>query len=331
MTPLVSVIIPVYNVEKYLHRCVDSVSLQTYTNLEIILVDDGSTDHCPEMCDDLAKKDSRIVVVHKSNGGLSTARNSGLDCAKGEYICFVDSDDWIANDTVEYLLSLFQRYSVDMVEAGMYCTSKFIPKLVSKEKTEVFRGKDILQDYLRTATTDGISYSVCNCMFPAPLLKALRFRNGYDNEDLDFKYIVLTQCQTIVKSRKIQYFYYQRNESITNGGFSRKDFDLDIASDILLDLTKDETFGDIRYLAQVKRARCAFSHLCRIAYYGIADKSVDKKEMVKHLMKEHRGNALFLLKSPIPFSRKVLVLMFAINYKMTEVAIHLLQRLRNFI
>lgn len=329
MTPLVSVIIPVYNVEKYLQRCVDSVSSQTYTNIEIILIDDGSSDCCPEICDDLAKKDSRIVVIHKSNGGPSTARNVGLDSAKGEYICFVDSDDWIANDTIEYLLSLFQKYSVDMVEAGMYCTSKFIPNLVSKEKKEVLRGKDILQDYLRTTTTDGISYSVCNCMFPAPLLRDFRFRNGYNNEDLDFKYKVLNQCETILKSSKVQYFYYQGKESITTSGFRMKDFDLDIASDILVDLTKEETFGSIRYLAQVKRARCAFSHLCRIAYYGIADKSVNKKDMVNHLVIEHRKNVVTLLKSPMARSRKTLVLMFAVNYRIAEAAIHLYQRLRN--
>lgn len=328
MEPLVSVIIPVYNVEKYLHRCVDSVSLQTYTNLEIILVDDGSTDHCPELCDDLARKDSRIVVVHKSNGGLSTARNTGLDCAKGEYICFVDSDDWIANDTIEYYLSLFQNSTAEIVEAGMKCASKQVNISNGKEVIEVLRGKEILNDFFWITTKDGIRYSVCNCMFRSSLLKEFRFRDGYNNEDLDFKYRVLSQCKTLVRSSKIQYFYYQRNESITNGGFSKKDFDLDIASDILLDLTKDEIFGDIRYLAQVKRARCAFSHLCRIAYYGIADKSVDKKEMVKHLMKEHRGNALFLLKSPIPFSRKVLVLMFSINYKLAEVTIRLFQKLR---
>ena len=91
---LISVIVPIYNVERYLEKCVNSILVQTYSNLEIILVDDGSPDNCPQLCDQLAKKDSRIVVVHKKNGGLSSARNAGIDIARGEYIGFVDSDDW---------------------------------------------------------------------------------------------------------------------------------------------------------------------------------------------------------------------------------------------
>ena len=101
MNNLISVIVPVYNVEKFLVKCVDSILAQTYTNLEIIIVDDGSPDNCPAICDELAKKDSRIKVIHKENGGASSARNAGLDIAKGEYIGFVDGDDYIAKDMYE--------------------------------------------------------------------------------------------------------------------------------------------------------------------------------------------------------------------------------------
>ena len=96
MNSLISVIVPIYNVEKYLDKCVDSIINQTYKNLEIILVDDGSPDNCPQMCDDYAKKDSRIRVVHKENGGLSDARNAGMKVATGEYVSFIDSDDYIS-------------------------------------------------------------------------------------------------------------------------------------------------------------------------------------------------------------------------------------------
>lgn len=98
MNPLISVIVPIYNVEKYLARCVDSIVNQTYKNLEIILVDDGSPDLCPQMCDDYAEKDSRIKVVHKKNGGLSDARNAGMAVSTGEYISFIDSDDYVSDD-----------------------------------------------------------------------------------------------------------------------------------------------------------------------------------------------------------------------------------------
>ena len=99
----VSAIVPVYNVEKYIYRCVDSILNQTFSDFELILVDDGSPDNCPQICDEYAKKDSRIKVIHKENGGLSSARNAGLDIASGEWISFIDSDDWIHKDYLLYL------------------------------------------------------------------------------------------------------------------------------------------------------------------------------------------------------------------------------------
>lgn len=113
--PEISVIIPVYNVEKYLHSCVDSVLKQTFQNFEIILVDDGSPDSCPEMCDRYAASDSRIRVIHKQNAGLGYARNSGLDIARGEYVCFLDSDDYIETNTLEYCLSVARKEDADQV------------------------------------------------------------------------------------------------------------------------------------------------------------------------------------------------------------------------
>ena len=117
--PLISVIVPIYNVEKYLDRCVDSIINQTYKNLEIILVDDGSPDNCPQMCDDYAKKDSRIKVVHKENGGLSDARNVGMEVATGEYVSFIDSDDYISLDFYETLLETIVDNDSDIVECGV--------------------------------------------------------------------------------------------------------------------------------------------------------------------------------------------------------------------
>ena len=110
----ISIIVPVYKVEKYLDKCVNSIVGQTYKNLEIILVDDGSPDNCPAMCDEWAQKDSRIKVIHKKNGGLSSARNAGLDACTGDYIGFVDSDDWIEPDMYEYLLNIGMKNNADV-------------------------------------------------------------------------------------------------------------------------------------------------------------------------------------------------------------------------
>ena len=113
--PKVSVVIPVYKVEPFLRRCVDSVLHQTLTDLDIVLVDDGSTDHCPQICDSYAQQDSRVQVIHKQNGGLASARNAGMRAATGEYLFFLDSDDWIEADGMETLYQLACRYQVDFV------------------------------------------------------------------------------------------------------------------------------------------------------------------------------------------------------------------------
>jgi glycosyltransferase involved in cell wall biosynthesis len=114
--PLISVIVPVYNVEKYLERCVQSVMNQTYKRLEIILVDDGANDSSPQICDQLALIDKRIQVIHKPNGGLSSARNAGVEKATGDFITFIDSDDWIALDTYEYCIKLLDEKKADVVQ-----------------------------------------------------------------------------------------------------------------------------------------------------------------------------------------------------------------------
>ena len=119
MIPKVSIVVPMYGVEPFLNKCVDSLLAQSLHDIEIILVDDGSPDRCGEMCDEYAKRDKRVVVIHKSNGGLSDARNKGLDVAKGDYVMFVDSDDWIELETCSIIIGLAVKYEVDVVSFGI--------------------------------------------------------------------------------------------------------------------------------------------------------------------------------------------------------------------
>ena len=118
MNPLVTVIVPIYKVEAYLHPCVDSILGQTYSNLQIILIDDGSPDRCGVICDEYAQRDTRVIVIHQKNAGLSAARNAGLQIAQGDYLCFVDSDDLLPKNSIETLLSLAQAHNANMVIAG---------------------------------------------------------------------------------------------------------------------------------------------------------------------------------------------------------------------
>lgn len=319
----VSVVIPVYNVAKYLHRCVDSVLNQTYKDIEVILVDDGSSDECPVICDEYARRDSRVTALHKKNGGQSSARNYGLSIPlTGDYITFLDSDDWIENDTIEYCLNLINRYDADMAEYCCEDTRLFIEHAKQpKEKIDIIEGKAILEDFLRRE-----AYSVCMSLFRKDLLLDLRFREGKINEDVDFKYKVLQRCKKIVLSNQKKYFYFQAGNSTSMGGLLTKDFDLYDAAEEIYHLTKCDESEKVRLWGEAKKKKTAFSLLCKIAYYGVADKSLIKKEVIKTLLKQHRENVWTLVITPMPISRKVLAILFAINYHLTELVVRLLKR-----
>lgn len=178
--PLISVIIPVYKVEKYLNRCVDSVLNQTFRDLEVILVDDGSPDRCPQICDAYAKKDNRVRVIHKENGGLSDARNSGIDIATGQFLAFVDSDDWLRNDIYEFAMNLQRKYQADIVEFGIRRVVNELEVIDEDNNvptnTYVCTGIQMLpriyQDNL------GGSIVACNKLYAKSVFRRLRFERG---------------------------------------------------------------------------------------------------------------------------------------------------------
>lgn len=325
----ISVIVPVYNVEKYLNRCVYSLINQTYKNLEIVLVDDGSSDSSSQICDEFAKLDNRITVIHKKNGGQSSARNVALESnLSGDVITFVDSDDWIAPDTYEYGIGLMEKYQSDCVQYEINLTDspeKTVEQ--SAEEINVFAGKDVLQYFMMRSTIASGGYSLCVCLCQKQLLEGLRFREGKINEDIDFKCNVMKRCQKLVVSNQKKYNYFQSGNSTSGAGLKKRDFQLREAADILYELTKIEEYGSIAFLGKVKKARTALSLLSKIAYFGIADSTIDKYKTIKELTAEHRKNLGTLFKAPIPMSRKALAVMFAINFKMTETVIHLAKKL----
>lgn len=211
---LISIIIPVYKVEKYLEKCIQSVINQTYENLQIILVDDGSPDNCGKICDEYAKKDHRIEVIHKSNGGLSDARNKGLEIAKGEYIGFVDSDDYIEADMYEVLYNLLKQYNADVSICNFYTVSqgKIAIKNVDsgiKEYTRIEILKEILLD-------NNIQSYAWNKLYKKELFDEIKYPVGKKYEDIGTTFYLLEKCNKVVVTGKPEYYYINRQDSIVN-------------------------------------------------------------------------------------------------------------------
>lgn len=322
---VISVIIPVYKVEKYLQRCVDSVLNQSYKNIEVVLVDDGSPDGCPAICDEYAQRDSRVTVLHKKNGGQSSARNAALDSPlTGDFVTFVDSDDWIEPDTFEYCVKLIEKYNVKGIQYELNLTDKPNKSVIQpEERLDIYEGKDVLQYFMLRSTKASGGYSMCSGLYHCDLIKGFRFREGKVNEDIDFKFKVMKVCTKLAVSNLMKYNYFQTGDTTSSGGLRKRDFQLREAADLLYEMASKESYGSIAFLGKVKKARTAFSLLSKIAYYGIAEPDIDKEQTIKDLTKEHKRNVFVLLKAPIPSSRKILVVLFAISFKATEFIIHL--------
>ena len=222
--PLISVIIPVYRVEPYLDRCVESVVGQTYRNLEILLVDDGSPDRCPQMCDEWAKKDDRIRVIHKPNGGLSDARNAGMTVAKGAYIGFVDSDDWIGEAMYENLLHAIRRDGSDIAA----CDVQMVWEDGRPEQCMTCRQNRVLdrteaQRALLAETL--LKQPVWYKLYRAELIRALPFPVGKWHEDVFWSYRAIGAAERVSMIAYTGYFYWQRTDSIMGGRYSLRRLD----------------------------------------------------------------------------------------------------------
>lgn len=212
MSQVISIIVPIYNVEKYIHRCIDSILVQTFTNFELILVDDGSTDNCLEICNEYALKDSRIKVVHKENGGVCSARNTALDIAQGEYIGFVDSDDWIEKDMYETLYYLSMKYETDVVECDILFVNDRDDNIDKCANVEVQTGNR----YFALERIMKISFSnvVWNKLYKRNIFENLRFPGVKRFEDVYITYKIILQSKKYVYTNKKMYHYYQHSNSL---------------------------------------------------------------------------------------------------------------------
>ncbi len=222
MEPLISIIVPVYKVEPFLSRCVDSIIGQTFSNFELILVDDGSPDRCGEICDRYGTMDSRIQVIHKENGGLSDARNAGLEAARGDYICFVDSDDWVSPQYLEILLENLQEADADICECEVYYTFGEPCTQTGYSQLTVFNTEQALRQLIQ----DGqLHQYVWNKIYRREMIGNITFPKGKTNEDEFWTYQIFGRAKKVVKISDILYNYYQRSGSIMGAGFSLKRLD----------------------------------------------------------------------------------------------------------
>lgn len=214
----ISVIVPVYKVEQYLNRCIQSIVNQSYNDLEIILVDDGSPDGCPSICNGWAVRDKRIKVIHKENGGLSSARNAGLDVATGDYIAFVDSDDYVASDIFEIMLDAAIRNNVDVACCGRVRVSAAGEiEMFTLPEEQVFTGEEAIKQLLIGGTIEEAAWDK---LYKADIFNKRRFPDGEINEDIVQTIEILGTCRQIVHVGKALYYYCENRNSITTSKYN---------------------------------------------------------------------------------------------------------------
>lgn len=253
---MISVIVPVYKVENYLDKCVQSILAQTYTDFELVLVDDDSPDNCPQMCDAYILKDKRVRVLHKKNGGLSDARNEGTKIAKGDYVTYIDSDDYVSDDYLETLVELREKYNADIVVTGIEVFFEDEePKYNRKSFEYVYSGREALKKMLYQDTLDT---SACAMLLTKKMALDNPFPFGTFHEDEFTTYKYYSSADRVVVTTKKQYFYLQRNDSIMHT-FGKSSFDELDAADNLVNFCK-WNFADLVNAAESKK----FSDYCQV-------------------------------------------------------------------
>ncbi len=283
MEPKISIIVPIYNVEQYLNQCVDSLLNQSYKNLEVILVDDESPDNCAQICDDYKLKDDRVVVIHQKNKGLSGARNSGLEIATGNYIAFVDSDDWVGLDTYRVLLNLALEHDLDIIECGISETG--LEENPSDDGSVTIEIENVSQALKRVIKNT--QFSACTKLFKRSIIGDSRFKLNKTSEDIYFT------VENIPKIKKMGYYdisfysYRPNPTSITKSPYSIKRLDDSITAGLYLEKNlKSYTDTDIELKEVVKEHMLlkVDMHYKRLNYNSHLDTDFKYRNYLKELL-----------------------------------------------
>ena len=294
---LISIIVPIYNVEQYLEKCINSILNQTYTNLEIILVDDGSPDNSGKICDEYAKKDNRIKVIHKENGGISSARNTGLKVARGAYVGFIDSDDYIEKDMYEILYKNVKKENADISICSNYDIYK--NKIIGTKKQGIYTVMTPEETIIKMNSFGYFGFPVWNKLYKKELFYDLRFLTDKKTcEDWYFLYEVICKCKKIVYQSVPKYYYCLRENSLSQ---SNVDYEMLKASEYSIKKEKKKYQGALPsvYTTYV---------FIRIKIYNqlLMCKNIkDRKIKMKQMRKEVKKNCKKIDKKELNFVRNM--------------------------
>lgn len=327
MERIVDVIVPVFKVEPFLNRCIESILRQTYTKFHLVLVDDGSPDRCGMICDEYAERDKRIHVIHKKNGGLSSARNAGLEATHHPYVTFVDSDDWLAPNFLEMLLLHIENTGADIVESG------YVQYFDEKHQYAVLNGKEEVlsqkKAYLRMFRSEGerTNYYAWGRIYRRKVIDSIRFPDGKLFEDLPFNYYVTKNINNYAILDEPLYFYYMNNEGITRGGLTDKNLQvLEIWKEIWEDCKR--SFPELSYFVEMNYKRAymgLLSKYCRFGGVGLTN----EKDCITTLQKHLRSYRRQLLKWNMPCNRKIILILLCIDYRTVKWPCQIIKRVRH--
>lgn len=310
MNPEISIIVPVYNVEKYLKRCIDSILNQSFENFELILVDDGSTDNSGKIVDEYEGIDKRIRVIHKENGGQGSARNRGLDIAKGNYIGFVDSDDWIHRDMYKILYENITKYNAEISQINHYPSNNYMKDDYIKEyNVEVV--DNVLKEFGNCTSFELLPYIfVWNKLYSANIWKEVRFPENKFAEDLRVIYKIYDKSNKIIKIGCKLYYYYMSDNSSTRGKFNIKKLEDIEAWEEMLQFFNDN-YPNIN-ISNLKSVFCG--RLLRYYFW-----SNEYKDIQKELKISFNRNVKYVLKSrKLNYKEKAVYISFRISPLLCE-------------
>ena len=312
MDPIISIIVPIYNVGKYLPRCIESILNQTFNNFELILVNDGSTDNSGVVCDDYAKKDTRIKIVHKSNGGVSSARNAGLYVAKGEYIGFVDPDDYIDKNMYEKLYRLCIDNNSDIAICRF--NREINGKIQNKESTEEIIELNNMEAMNELFKGNLYRFSLCNKLFSKKCFNDVLFPEERIHEDLSTTYKLFANSKKAVYINYCGYIYVRRENSILTSTYNEKRLQAFIAWDEIIE------FIDKNYYEIIEQVIATFTYWCvdNILYILNQVNNSKKKNNYLNIIQKYTTKYYIYIKRNNILSRsyKLRIRIFNINYKL---------------